>query len=219
MSAVRPRIVLLAGAAAAWMAALSFGACRSGPQAPADGPPTRDGPIPPTAPLGRFDGGVGPRSPSPLRSAEAGPAEASPAGDAGSANAKWRCPSPRSALLNLPDGGVVFNNAMTSADAGFIDRTQGIIDALVGQSQAIRCCFDEWAEQHPGDEGQVVLLLELDAAGVVISADVDPRRSTIAERATLDCLIEVARRASYPESPTGSPTLVEYPFVVALRAP
>ena len=54
------------------------------------------------------------------------------------------CSAPISVITNRPDGGVVFNNAMTSADAGSIDRGQAVIDAVAAHTDAFRCCFDAW---------------------------------------------------------------------------
>ncbi|MBI4702967.1 MAG: AgmX/PglI C-terminal domain-containing protein [Deltaproteobacteria bacterium] len=130
------------------------------------------------------------------------------------------CEHPLSVILNHPDGGVVFNNAMTSADAGFIDRTQGVLDAIGGAAQQFRCCLDGWAGRQRGVEATAMLVLLLGPDGTVAKASVDPERSTLKNPTTEACLLAVARRVTYPASPTGKETTVEYPFrFLAARAP
>ncbi|MBW2526033.1 MAG: AgmX/PglI C-terminal domain-containing protein [Deltaproteobacteria bacterium] len=203
--------------AAAWLPAMVFGACRGGPSGPTERPaldprsPTGDGQAPQPQTSAPTPGGAEP--------SDAGsPEDAAPSPESGPLSALQRCDEPLARIVNVPDGGVVFNNAMTSADAGFIDRTQGIIDALVGESSRLQCCFGPWAQAHPGAEGKLMLLLDLDPAGRVRRADTVADRSTITHPLAVRCVLDVARRVSYPKSPTDSPTLVEYPFVVAAGA-
>lgn len=110
---------------------------------------------------------------------------------------------------------MVFNNAMTSADAGFIDRMQGTLDALGGESRRFRCCFDSWTKAHPGEEGKLLLLVDLEPGGEVRRAAVDASRSTVSDALVIECVAYVARTTTFPSSPTNRETLVEYPFVVA----
>jgi hypothetical protein len=124
------------------------------------------------------------------------------------------CNDPRAVVLNHPDGGTVFNNALTSADAGFIDRTQGVLDAIANRSQAFRCCFDPWLEQAPSGEGQLLLRVTLAPNGDVSAAEIDSARSDIRNATSVACVLAVARGIDYPPSPTKKETIVEYPFRV-----
>jgi hypothetical protein len=95
-----------------------------------------------------------------------------------------RCDAPNAQIRNHPEGGVVFNNAMTSADA----------------------------------EVRLMLKLTLGPEGAVEAAQIDPRRTSIDHAVTSSCVAQVAAAAKYPKSPRGTPTVVEYPFVVAAPA-
>ena len=127
------------------------------------------------------------------------------------------CSDPVTQILNHPDGGVVFNNAMTSVDAGFIDRTQGVLDALAASASQFRCCFDAYLRANPTEQGRVMLRVVLTGNGKVKGVEVDPTRSTVADRLTSACLVAVANDATYPVSPTGEQTIVEYPFFVGSK--
>ena len=107
----------------------------------------------------------------------------------------------------------MFNNAMTSADAGSIDRGQAVIDALTAQTDAFRCCFDAWFRDHDAVEQRVMLTVELAPDGRLKSATTDPERSTLNDEVVFGCLAAVAGDATYPTSPSGQPTVVEYPLV------
>ena len=128
------------------------------------------------------------------------------------------CQTPAALITNRPESGVVFNNAMTSADAGSIDRGQAVIDALGSQTEAFRCCFDAWFANHRDDEQRVMLLVELAPDGSVKTARADPKRSTIDDDVVLACLAAVAGDVSYPTSPSDQPTVVEYPLVARAGA-
>lgn len=145
-------------------------------------------------------------------SPDAGPAPVDPAATA--ISRARACGAPLSVIANQPDGGTVFNNAMTAADAGHIDRTAGVLEAIAGQSVAMRCCFDVWGGEHPTKEGRLLLRLTLASDGTVQTAEVDATRTDIVDPITVRCVLEVARSTSYPVSPTGKETIVEYPFVV-----
>ncbi len=128
------------------------------------------------------------------------------------ARAAQRCVDPIGSIVNLPDGGVVFNNAMTSADAGFLDRGQGIIDALVAGAPQFRCCLDPWLRAHPDQEAKVLLRVSLDPSGQVTEATIDSSRSTVVDELAVSCARIVAEETSYPASPSNRPTIVELPL-------
>jgi hypothetical protein len=144
---------------------------------------------------------------------DAGPSEADQL--AAAIAAARRCDAPTATITNQPDGGVIFNNALTSADAGSIDRGQGVLDALAGNATAFRCCVNAWLRDHPGREEQLMLRLELAADGSVEGASVDQARSTLDDAVTRGCVTAVARDTSYPPSPEGKETIVMYPIRVA----
>jgi hypothetical protein len=156
-----------------------------------------------------------PAAPPPTQAGEltAQPPEGGAAGDAGAIS--WSCESPRGAILEAPDGGVVFNNAMTSADAGQLDRGAAILATLGEQSQQILCCFDGWLDEHPGEEAEVLLELLLEADGRVIDAGVTSKR--VADERLTRCLAGLAQATTFPPSPRDSGTLVKYPIRVGSR--
>jgi hypothetical protein len=216
MAAVRKSLLVGIGVvAAAWVPAMLFGACRGGRSAPAESPPAeRPGPAQHGSATDVTAGSGAAADPPPPADAGSTDGQRSTS-DVEELRALQSCSEPLITIVNTPDGGVVFNNAMTSADAGFIDRTGGIIDALVEQSDRIRCCLTPWAAQQSNAEGTLMLLLELDAAGQVLRADTDVERSTITDGLAVRCVLDAARQVRFPESPTGSPTKVEFPFVFA----
>jgi hypothetical protein len=136
---------------------------------------------------------------------------------AAAARAAQQCDDPIAAIVNHPDGGVIFNNAMTSADAGSLDRGQGIIDALTARAEIFCCCFDAWLRAHPDREAKLLLQVTLDAAGQVANVGVDPSRSTITDEVAVACAITVATETRYPASPSGRETILEYPFRVVAQ--
>jgi len=124
-----------------------------------------------------------------------------------------QCDDPRVDILNHPDGGVVFNNAMTSADAGFIDRTEPSIQALAAKAAEFRCCLAKWVSTHEGEQ-RLMLRVHLAADGRVSESRVDASRSDVDDSATLRCLELAAREARFPASPAGKDTWLEYPLRV-----
>jgi hypothetical protein len=110
---------------------------------------------------------------------------------------------------------VVFNNAMTSADAGLMDRTQGVLDALTARAERFRCCFDPWARETPGGRAELLLVVDLEPDGRVRETTVDADRSTISRPDAVRCVLDVARQTTFPASPANRPTLVELPLLVA----
>jgi hypothetical protein len=208
------------GIASSLALTLGFVAC-------AGSPPTRPAPPAPSAAL-----------PAPSSSAAATAASVADAGapvevDAAvdvraeelrRARAAQQCDSPSVEVDGHPQRGVVFNNAMTSQDAGFIDRTTGVLAVLDQQMARFRCCFDAAARHEavgdhvPSDAGTteqgLMLVLDLAADGSVQRATVDDRRTTVASDLAKLCVVELARSVTYPASPTGKQTVVEYPFRV-----
>ena len=124
------------------------------------------------------------------------------------------CTAPSAKILNEPDGGVVFVNAWHRKDAGNLDRLEGVVSAISGARDRFRCCFDAWTPASPGEQGHLMLTMELDPKGKVENASVDAKRSTVSDPITIGCVLEVSRTLTYPASPKDRSTLVEYPFVI-----
>jgi len=161
-----------------------------------------------------------------VASATAAPATGGTNADAGSspqerlaadAKAARSCEAPLANITSHPDGGTIFNNALTSADAGSTDRARGVIDVLGAQAQQFRCCFNALVTSKPAEEAKLMLQVTLSPDGSVADAVVDPKRSNVDDALTIACVVGVARDASYPESPVGKVTLVEYPFRVVAQ--
>lgn len=204
---MRARWLVGLGIGATLIATIGFVACASGPSS--DPQPTR--------PAAATTSGSAPVTPaSTTTPAGATPDDAGADVDLASAIEKARrCEAPRSAIRNHPDGGTVFNNAMFSEDAGSIDRMQDVIEAIAGRADAFRCCFDHWLSANEAGELRVMLQVAIDPNGTVESASLDPARSSGGDAILSGCLAAVARDIAFPPSPSGSPTLVEYPFDVA----
>jgi hypothetical protein len=208
------RIWILAGTIAATGLATTVMAtsCGGGPGKPHPGVATKPGTSSQTGPGGSTT--------TTVRVADGG-TDVSAAAETDISNPRARraaqgCPQPSSTIANHPDGGVVFNNAMTSADAGFIDRMQRIVTTLEEQGDRFRCCFDLWQPPQASSEpARVMLVVVLEANGDVRTATVDESRTTAKDEDMVWCVAEVARTTTYPPSPTGKSTIVEYPFVVA----
>ncbi|MCA9618807.1 MAG: hypothetical protein KC731_07295 [Myxococcales bacterium] len=191
------------------VAVLAFGACRhEQPVAPASQPPPPPAPVTPSAVTS-----------TPAPSALAADAGIDPAAELALAIERAKsCTEPRAAITNRPEGGTIYNNAMTSADAGSIDRGQLILEAVEAESKAFRCCFDSWLSQHPNEALTMLLVLELESDGTLGEARVAADRSNVDDPVVTGCVTAVAREAKYPASPSGSPTVVEYPFRATLDA-
>jgi hypothetical protein len=221
-AAVRAWILLGTGVAAAIMAAALFGACSGGGRVPHSGalPATAATTAPPTPTGSGSSSGQSPGAGPTGAEAVASRLDAGDGLDAGAAEQARDAPAAPSdcrdpvARLLLPDGGVVFNNALTAADAGYVDRTSGILEALGKQAGRFRCCFDPWSRETPGAHGELLLLLELAPDGVVKDASTEAARSTISRPDAVRCVLDVARHTAFPPSPVGKPTLVEYPLEV-----
>jgi len=128
-----------------------------------------------------------------------------------------QCDEPAADITNSPPkNGTVFNNAQTDPDAGYIDRLAGIVSAI-RDNPAYGCCFDVWQSQHPDLPLEISLRVRLDPEGEVVEAGVHPERTSTDDAVLIGCLGSVARRSSFPPSPTGKDTHVDYPFVVAAR--
>lgn len=128
------------------------------------------------------------------------------------------CGTSMATIAAWPADGVIFNNAMTSADAGARDRGAGVLKALDGARSALECCLDDWARQHQGAAATLMLLVELEVDGRVARASIDDARSSLSDETAGACAAAVAGSLHYPASPAGVATLVEYPLRVHASA-
>lgn len=116
-----------------------------------------------------------------------------------------------------PDKGVVMNNALTAADAGASDRLRPLIDLIKSKRDGFRCCFDLWAKTHAGESGSVTLHLALAPDGKLVSAEIKDAASTVRGPDLDSCMIELAQSLTYPRSPSGKTTELNYPFELKAR--
>ncbi len=190
--------------AAALASGITLLACSGGetPKPPLS-PRASDSVTPPIAASGSADPAAAPTGPANALDAGATDPAASRRQRAIAAAA---CQAPQSEVSKPPADATVFNNAMTSVDAGFIDRTQGVLDVITSQSKALACCFDHAAA---GEQLGVMLELTLAADGTPEAA-INAKLSAPLERLVHDCIVVVLQQASYPASPSGKETRVEY---------
>ncbi|HTN84597.1 MAG TPA: AgmX/PglI C-terminal domain-containing protein [Sorangium sp.] len=111
-----------------------------------------------------------------------------------------------------PDGGVVMNNATTSADAGSSDRLQPLVDAIKARRDGFRCCFDLYARKHPGAQGRVTWQLKLKPDGTFEEATIVRDKSDVTAPQVESCMEELARSVTWARSPSGKETVLTYPF-------
>ena len=220
---MRVLALLAVGLATATAAAAIIGACSSAPLTPHGGAHPQDEasaePLHAGQPAARAQSSVtagpagaarGPGSPD----SGSGPVDAgSDAPSAASAAIPSpQCSTPHVRIVGDWDGGVVFNNAMTSADAGSLDRAQGILDALAQQSVRLQCCFEPWGQANAGQQAEALVVFDLDPAGVAQSARFEADRTTGPLDFALPCVSDVVRHTAFPASPAGRQTTVEYPL-------
>ena len=121
---------------------------------------------------------------------------------------------------NLPDAGVVMNNAMTAGDAGRSDRFQSVAELIKSRNDAYRCCFDIWARQHPesaGTEIPIKVVWNLKPDGALESAEIDKAASKLDEPEVSSCMIDISKSLTYPASPSGKVTKFTYLFQFKVR--
>ncbi len=113
-----------------------------------------------------------------------------------------------------PDGGVVMNNAQTSADAGSSDRLEGIKTVVIANRAKFRTCFDAWAKGNPaGKEVEVLLQFTLAPDGTFVSGAFDPAKTQLVDKTAEECMVAAAKSLTYPASPKGMETTYRHPFV------
>jgi len=122
------------------------------------------------------------------------------------------CRAPKVAVEGPPVDGVVFNNAMTSADAGYVDRTAQVLAALSKESPRIGCCLEPSTGGDVPATGALLIVIELAPSGSVVRAFVDEPRSSVLAAGIPECIAAIVREIRFPRSPADRTTLVEYPL-------
>lgn len=119
---------------------------------------------------------------------------------------------PPEAVEDVPDAGVVMNNAQTAADAGKSDRFTGVSGLLQAHRKAFRCCFDIWANNHLGEAGKILWEIELAPDGSVKSSAAKKDESSPMAPEIEPCMTEVTKAITFPKSPSGRDTRFKKPF-------
>ncbi|WP_437959030.1 AgmX/PglI C-terminal domain-containing protein [Sorangium sp. So ce119] len=195
------------------VAATLFVACSSGtaPPSPPESAPPGASPPPASQPAAADPAVADPGAASPGAPA---PAHADkPAGRGKTPETVEDCKAIASEITNEPpDGGVVMNNAMTSADAGSSDRLQPLVDAIKARRDGFRCCFDLYARKHPGAQGRITWQLKLKPDGTFEEATIVRDKSDVTAPQIESCMEELAKSITWARSPGGKETVLTYPF-------
>lgn len=115
----------------------------------------------------------------------------------------------------MPDGGLPTINAGAS-DAGS-DRIQGVYEVVQKKRPAFRCCFDLWGAKNPGQTGTVSMKLDLKPDGSLRGVEVVDAASTVKAQEVRTCMVDVAKKLTYPKSPSGKDTTYTHPFEFKAR--
>ena len=190
------------------------GACSSGtaPPSPPDSASLGASPTPASQPPTAADpGAAAPGATDPGAAAPAQPDK--PAARKKAPETVEDCKVIASEITNEPpEGGVVMNNAMTSADAGSSDRLQPLVDAIKARRDGFRCCFDLYARKHPGAQGRVTWQLKLKPDGTFEEATIVRDKSDVTAPQVESCMAELAKSTTWARSPSGKETVLTYPF-------
>jgi hypothetical protein len=200
----KPRVALALSLASFGALLASFVACSGGSSAP----PATSGDAPPaTAAATAVTTTDAPTGSAPDPTATAAPLTGA---DACLAQA-----DPSSPDAPMPDGGLPTINAGAS-DAGS-DRIQSIYEVVQKKRPAFRCCFDLWGAQNPGQTGTVSVKLDLKPDGSVRGVEVVEAASSVKAQEVRTCMLDVAKKLSYPKSPSGKDTTYTHPFEFKAR--
>ncbi|MGK3965672.1 AgmX/PglI C-terminal domain-containing protein [Sorangium sp. So ce118] len=202
------------------LAATLFAACSSGtaPPSPPESASLGASPSPASQPTGATESQ--PSAAADQGTADQGTAASGAAAPAQPAAGRKKAPETvedckaiASEITNEPpDGGVVMNNAMTSADAGSSDRLQPLVDAIKARRDGFRCCFDLYARKNPGAQGRVTWQLKLKPDGTFEEATIVRDKSDVTAPQVESCMAELARSITWARSPSGKETVLTYPF-------
>ncbi|MGK3996081.1 AgmX/PglI C-terminal domain-containing protein [Sorangium sp. So ce1024] len=191
------------------LAATLFAACSSGtaPPPPPESAPLGASPPPASQPTAATDqAGGDPGAAAPVQVNK-------PAARGKAPETVEDCKTITAEITNEPpDGGVVMNNAMTSADAGSSDRLEPLVDTIKARRDGFRCCFDLYARKHPGAQGRITWQLKLKPDGTLEEATIVRDKSDVTAPQIESCMEELARSITWARSPSGKETVLTYPF-------
>lgn len=209
MRAMRPCATASAVFTGVLLAATLFAACSSGtaPPPPPESAPLGASPPPASQPTAATDqAGGDPGAAAPVQVNK-------PAARGKAPETVEDCKTITAEITNEPpDGGVVMNNAMTSADAGSSDRLEPLVDTIKARRDGFRCCFDLYARKHPGAQGRITWQLKLKPDGTLEEATIVRDKSDVTAPQIESCMEELARSITWARSPSGKETVLTYPF-------
>lgn len=116
------------------------------------------------------------------------------------------------------DAGVAMNNATTAGDAGGSDRLVSVMEVIQKHRDGFRCCFDLWGKDHVGEEAKIALVLEMDPAGKLTKASFKEAETDLKDKDVEACMTEVAKKQTFPASPSGKETTYTHRFVFKARS-
>lgn len=91
-----------------------------------------------------------------------------------------------------------------------VDREK-IRAVLLSHMHEVRKCYETQLTVDPKLAGKIVLRWEIEGAGHVANASVDPK-STIQNKELNRCLLERLRTWDFPPAPTGKTVEISYPY-------
>jgi hypothetical protein len=144
---------------------------------------------------------------------------AAPSAPRGAPSSAQDCTNLVTDIVNDPplDGGVAMNNATTAGDAGGSDRLVPIMQTIQKEKDAFRCCFDLWGKEHKGEQAKIALVLEIDPAGKLTKAGFKQAETDLKDDAVEACMSDVAKKMSFPPSPSGKETTYTHRFEFKAR--
>jgi hypothetical protein len=158
----------------------------------------------------------GSQSPSTSESGASTPGATTGAGTAPVANGvppMSACKDMTADITNdLPDGGLVMNNAAPVGDAGPSDRITPVEKAILDNRNRFRCCFDAGGKRPPNQEFKMTMVLDLKPSGEVREASFDRAETDATSDEIEACMIGIAKSISYNESGVGKDTTFRHRF-------
>ncbi len=114
---------------------------------------------------------------------------------------------------DLPDGGVVMDNAAPVGDAGPSDRLSPVEKLIKANQSKFRCCFDAGGRGTPHETFKMTLHLDLDPAGGVRTASIVRAETDTTSDAVEGCIVDVAKSLDYASSGVAKDTHFNHRFI------
>jgi hypothetical protein len=83
---------------------------------------------------------------------------------------------------------------------------------VVAHRDEARACYDKALQDHPGIEGDLVVIWTIDPKGNVTQTSLDSSRSQVTEPMVVACVSEIIKKIQFAPSPGGFETKAFYPF-------